>query len=344
MHVARFWHAEDNNRVRCQLCRHFCLIAPGKRGLCRVRENVSGELKSLVYGRSVANAIDPVEKKPLFHFHPGSLSYSIATVGCSFRCLHCQNHQISQWSIDHDEIPGEYLPPVDVARRARSADCLSISYTYTEPTIFYEYAHDTAILARKAQLKNVFVTNGYISAPALDEIAPFIDAANIDLKGFSEKFYHQVVGAKLSQVLDSLRAYRKHDIWLEITTLIIPGKNDDLAELRDLATFIYDELGPQTPWHVTAFYPTWKLLDSPPTPPETLTRVRDIGLEVGLHYVYTGNIPGNAGENTCCPQCHRVVIERHGFSLHNIHLHGGCCAYCGTTIDGVGLDDLDESL
>jgi pyruvate formate lyase activating enzyme len=341
MHPAQHWQPADNNRVRCQLCRYYCVIEPGKRGRCGVRENHDGQLKTLDYGRSVASGIDPIEKKPLYHYYPGSLSYSIATVGCNFRCKHCQNHTISQWPFENKDIPGEYLPPAGVVKNASAGGCRSIAYTYTEPTIFYEYARDTAILAHETGIKNVFVTNGYISATALSEIAPVLDAANVDLKGFSAKFYREVVGADLSQVLDSLREYRKHGIWLEITTLLIPGKNDDPGELRELAAFIHDELGPRTPWHVTAFYPTWQLLDSPPTPAKTLLLAREIGLEAGLRYVYTGNIPGVEGENTCCPGCGRVVIERHGFSLRNQHLKDGNCAYCETLVDGIGLGSID---
>jgi pyruvate formate lyase activating enzyme len=219
--------------------------------------------------------------------------------------------------------------------RAGAAGCRSISYTYTEPTIFYEYAFDTAVLARQAGLGNVFVTNGYITPEALEHIAPYLDAANIDLKGFSEKFYREVAGATLAGVLDSLKVYKRLGIWIEVTTLIIPGHNDDEADLKGIARFIAEELGCETPWHVTAFYPTYKLLDRPPTPVSTLRRARQIGLKAGLRYVYEGNIPGEGGENTLCPACRRTVIERRGFRLGTVSVRDGRCGFCGVPLDGV---------
>lgn len=335
MHEAMFWAKAEGGKVRCSLCRFRCLIAEGQRGICGVRENTGGVLYTLVYGRSVAEQIDPIEKKPLFHYHPGSTSFSIATAGCNFRCLHCQNFEISQLPHLRREIPGRDLPPAEIVRRAQATGCRSISYTYTEPTIFYEYAFDTAVLARQAGLGNVFVTNGYITPEALEHIAPYLDAANIDLKGFSEKFYREVAGATLAGVLDSLKVYKRLGIWIEVTTLIIPGHNDDEADLKGIARFIAGELGRETPWHVTAFYPTYKMLDRPPTPVATLRRARQIGLEAGLRYVYEGNVPGEAGENTLCPSCRRTVIERRGFRLGTVAVRDGRCGFCGVPLDGV---------
>jgi pyruvate formate lyase activating enzyme len=335
MREAMFWEKLDSDRVRCGLCRHACVIPPGKRGICGVRENREGQLLSLVYGRLIAENIDPIEKKPLFHYRPGSRSYSIATVGCNFHCRHCQNAEISQWPHTGRAIPGREVPPEEVVGAALDAGCRSISYTYTEPTIFYEYAYDTALLAHEKGLGNVWVSNGYTSTAALERIAPVLDAVNVDLKGFTEKFYREVAGATLSGVLATLRDYRRLGIWLEITTLIIPGWNDSDEELAAIARFIAEELGDQIPWHVTAFYPTYKMLDHPPTPTATLRRARQIGLEAGLKHVYVGNVPDAIGENTYCPTCGELLIERHGFRLGEIHLEHGACGKCRTPLTGV---------
>ena len=335
MHEATFWSKADGGKVKCALCRFRCLIAEGQRGICGVRENRGGVLYTLVYGKSVAENIDPIEKKPLFHYHPGSTSFSIATAGCNFRCLHCQNYEISQLPHLRREIPGRDLPPAEIVRRTRAAGCRSISYTYTEPTIFYEYAYDTAVLAHAAGIGNVFVSNGYITPEALEHIAPYLDAANIDLKGFSEKFYREVAGATLAGVLDSLKVYKRLGIWIEVTTLIIPGHNDDEADLKGIACFIAEELGQETPWHVTAFYPTYKMLNRPPTPVSTLRQARQIGLASGLRYVYEGNVPGEGGEDTACPSCRRTVVERRGFRLGAVNLREGRCGFCSSAIDGV---------
>ena len=337
MHEAMFWEKAGEGRVRCGLCRFSCLIAPGRRGRCGVRENRDGTLYSLVYGKCVAEHIDPIEKKPLFHFHPGSRSYSIATVGCNFRCLHCQNHELSQWPLERSGIPGSDLAPVDIVTAARGSGCVSIAYTYTEPTIYFEYAYDTAVLARQGGLKNVFVTNGYTTAAALEAVAPYLDAANVDLKAFSNKFYREVTGASLDGVLDCLRDYRRLGIWLEVTTLVIPGWNDDPDELRQLAGFIAEELGREVPWHVSAFHPTYRMLDRPPTPAATLRRAAAIGREAGLHHVYVGNLPVEGGEDTVCPHCGAVIIRRRGFSLLEMALTQGRCRFCGGAVAGVGL-------
>jgi pyruvate formate lyase activating enzyme len=336
MKEAMFYEKEGDKQVRCGLCRFRCLIADGARGICAVRENRGGILYSLVYGKLCTEHVDPIEKKPLFHVMPGSRSYSIATVGCNFHCRHCQNYTISQ--VDRNEpIRGTEQTPQEVVRRALDSDCRSISYTYTEPTIFYEFAYDTARLAREAGLKNIFVTNGYITREALAAIAPFLDAANIDLKGFSEGFYRDFVHARLSEVLDSIVEYRKQGIWLELTTLIIPGLNDSDAELQGIAEFIVANLGIDTPWHVSQFYPTYKLTDRPRTPVATLRRARDIGRAAGLRYVYEGNVPGEGGENTYCPSCSSVLVKRYGYIIEADRISSGACPDCGATIAGVGM-------
>jgi pyruvate formate lyase activating enzyme len=336
MKEAMFYERESGGQVRCGLCRFRCLIRDGARGICAVRENRGGTLYSLVYGKLCAEHVDPIEKKPLFHVMPGSRSYSIATAGCNFHCRHCQNYTISQ--VDRNApIPGAEQTPQEIVQRAMDSSCRSISYTYTEPTIFYEFAYDTARLAREAGLKNIFVTNGYISREALATIAPFLDAANIDLKGFSEGFYRDVVHARLSEVLDSIIEYRKQGIWLELTTLIIPGLNDSEAELQGIASFIVANLGIDTPWHVSQFYPTYKLLDIPRTPVATLRKAREIGLAAGLRYVYEGNVPGEGGENTCCPSCSSVLIRRYGYVIETDRISNGACPDCGAAIAGVGM-------
>jgi len=337
MKEAMFYEKLPGGMVHCGLCRFRCLIGDGKRGVCGVRENRGGILYTLVYGRAVAEHVDPIEKKPLYHVHPGSRSYSVATVGCNFRCLHCQNYSISQPGAEGFRVTGTELSPEEIVRRAVAAGCTSISYTYTEPTIFYEYAFDTAVLARQAGLKNVFVTNGYITAEALAHIRPYLDAANIDLKGYSESFYREVVHAMLGEVLDSIVEYKRLGIWIELTTLIIPDYNDSDPELAGLARFIADKVGVETPWHVTQFYPTYKLTASPRTPVETLRRARRIGLDAGLRYVYEGNVPGEGGENTCCPGCSELLIRRQGFFVEENRIREGKCPSCGTTIDGIGM-------
>ncbi len=337
MREAMLYEKQSDKRVHCELCQHFCTIADGKRGICGVRENRAGTLYSLVYGRSIAASVDPIEKKPLFHLQPGSRSFSIATVGCNFRCRHCQNWEIAQYPRAHPgSFPGQDLPPEAVVSQAQAAGCASIAYTYTEPTIFFEYAFETAKLASQAGLKNVFVSNGYTSAAALETIAPYLDAVNVDLKAFSEEFYRKICGAKLQPVLETIRRYRELEIWVEVTTLIIPGYNDDEAELRQIAEFIAS-VGVEIPWHVTAFYPTHELTDAPRTSAQTLRRARSIGLEAGLRYVYEGNIPGEGGESTYCYQCGELLIERYGFSIRKNRLDQGKCPVCAAQIDGVGL-------
>lgn len=342
MKEALLYDKLEDQRVRCRLCAHRCSIASGQRGVCQVRENRGGTLLSLVYGRVISQAVDPIEKKPLFHFHPGSRSFSIATVGCNLRCSFCQNAEISQMPRDEGMIQGPQVEPEAVVTAAQRHGCSSISYTYTEPTVFFEYALDASRLAHAAGLANVFVTNGYMSADMLDMMSaegspPLMDAANVDLKSFSDEFYHRTCGASLQPVLESLRLMKRRGVWVEVTTLLIPGLNDSESELRELVRFVVSDLGAETPWHVSRFHPTYRLMDRPPTPVSTLRRAREIGLEGGLQYVYEGNVPGMGGEDTVCPQCGKVVIGRRGFSVLEHHAHGGICAYCQASIVGVGL-------
>ncbi|MCW4033675.1 MAG: AmmeMemoRadiSam system radical SAM enzyme [Candidatus Bathyarchaeota archaeon] len=336
MKEALFYKHNDNKSVTCFLCPHRCTIPESKRGICKVRENRDGKLYSLVYGKLISEAIDPIEKKPLYHFYPASLSYSIATVGCNLRCFNCQNYEISQMPKNKDLIYGEQTKPEDVISSAKKYDCLSISYTYTEPTIFFEYAFDTSIIAHEKNIKNVFVTNGYITEEALVKISPFLDGVNIDLKSMSDKFYREICGAELQHVLDSIKLYKRLGIWIEITTLIIPSKNDSEKELNEIADFISD-IGKEIPWHVSQFYPTYKMNDLPRTPTTTLKKARTIGYDAGLKYVYTGNIPGDEGESTYCYNCGEILIKRYGFQLATIKIKNGKCFRCNTKIDGVGL-------
>jgi len=327
-------------RVRCQLCAHGCVIAPGKRGLCGVRENRDGVLQSLVYGELVAEAVDPIEKKPLFHFYPGSTALSIATVGCNLTCSFCQNADISQAPREQGLVRGRQTPPEAVVRAARRVGSRSIAYTYTEPTIFGEYALDVARLARASGVANVWVTNGYMSAALLsmalgDMAGPLIDAANVDLKGFTEEYYRQRCGARLQPVLDSLVRLKRGGVWVEVTTLVIPGLNDSDVELKGIAGFIRDELGADTPWHVSRFHPTYRLTDRPATPAQTVAHARQIGLAEGLRYVYVGNVPWLEGENTYCPACGRAVIRREGFTVTANEAPGGVCRHCQTRLAGV---------
>jgi pyruvate formate lyase activating enzyme len=334
---AWFYNRRDDRRVDCALCRHHCVINDGKRGVCGVRENRGGTLYSLVYGLPCSWHVDPIEKKPLYHFFPGSKAFSIATVGCNFRCLHCQNHDISQMARDNGRVFGQETSPEEVVALALGSGCRSISYTYTEPTIFFEYAYDIAKLAKEAGIFNNFVTNGYIEDEPLTTVRPYLDAANIDLKSISGEFYKKICGAQVEGVLASIKKYKQLGIWIEVTTLIIPGHNDSEEELRAVARFIHDETGPETPWHVSAFHPTYKLTDAPRTPSKALLRAREIGLEAGLRYVYTGNIQGLEGESTYCYQCKKPVIKRWGFSVTECHVKEGACAFCKARIDGVGL-------
>ncbi|RJS70370.1 AmmeMemoRadiSam system radical SAM enzyme [Methanophagales archaeon] len=334
MKEAMFYEKLEENAVRCHLCAHHCKINESKRGICGVRENRGGVLYSLVYGKVVARGIDPIEKKPFFHFHPGSEAYSIATVGCNFRCKNCQNFHISQMPKEGEkQIVGEDASPEEIVAAARQYGCRTIAYTYTEPTIFFEFAYDTARLARKEGIYNVFVSNGYITEEAIRTLAPYLDAVNVDLKG-SEDLYRKICGGHLQPVLDAIKLYKSLGVWVEATTLVIPTLNDSEEEFRWIAEFI-KSVGVDVPWHISQFYPAYKLPDLPPTPVTTLRKAREIGLDIGLRYVYEGNVPGEGGENTYCYQCGELLIRRYGFQILENKIRDSRCPKCGAKIDGI---------
>lgn len=339
MKEAMFYTKMSDNKVRCDLCPHFCILNSGQTGLCGVRKNIDGTLCSMVYERAIAVHVDPIEKKPLFQVKPGSRSFSVATVGCNFKCKFCQNSSISQIPAAIDvEKTGTAIAPEQVVQMALNEKCESIAYTYTEPTIYFEYAYDISALAHEKGLLNVFVSNGYMNPEPLKKISPFLDAANIDLKSFNDDFYKKYIGARLTPVLETMKLMKKLNIWLEVTTLIIPTLNDSNAELQENAKFIAQELGTETPWHISRFYPQYKMSEWEPTPVSTLERARKIGLDAGLKYVYTGNVIGDEGESTFCYNCGKKIIHRYGFRLMGNHITNMKCEYCGTKIDGIGLD------
>lgn len=324
----------ENGVVRCRTCPHYCLLPSGKRGICGVRENKEGRLFALNYAMAVAADIDPIEKKPLFHFLPGSKSLSIATVGCNLRCQNCQNWEISQSPKPDKEIIGEKISPEEIVAMAIDSGTPTISYTYTEPTIFLEYALDIMKLAKKSGLKNVWVSNGYTSEETFDFISPFLDAANIDLKSFSDDFYIKVCGARLKPVLDTLKRLKKKNIWLEITTLVIPTLSDTKEMFKDIARFIKNELGPETPWHLSQFSGkiSWQLHHLKDTPLKSLEMGLEIGKEIGLRYVYVGNVFDESLESTYCPNCNTLCISRKGYFVERYD-DNGHCPKCGEPLD-----------
>lgn len=332
---ALLYTRRPDGTVVCQLCAHRCVIRPGRRGICAVRENQGGMLLTRVADRVVGADIDPIEKKPFFHFLPGTLAYSVATVGCNFHCSFCQNWDISQWPHDHSgPAPGRPTTPREIVSDALASNCVAIAYTYTEPTIFFELALETSRVAAAAGLKNVFVTNGYMTREALALIAPVLHAANVDLKSFTDRYYRKVCGATLGPVLETIRGLRERGIWVEVTTLLVPGRNDSEAELSALAGWLAG-VDRDVPWHVSAFYPAYKMLDVPPTPTAALLRAARIGQEAGLRFIYIGNVPANRWEDTICPECGRCLVRRRGFAvLENCLVHG-CCPACGFAVPGV---------
>ncbi len=335
MKECMFYKPIEGNILQCHLCHHRCKIPETKRGICGVRENRSGTLYSLVYGKVIAENIDPIEKKPLFHFLPGSQVLSIGTVGCNFRCKHCQNSDISQYPHEHGGlITGIDLTPEAIVAAAKAAACETIAYTYNEPTVFFEFAYDTAILAKKEGIKNVFVSNGYLSAEATRQIAPYLDGINIDLKSFSNDTYISICGARLNPVMETIRLMKRLGVWVEVTTLIIPGINDKEGELRNIARFIKD-IAPHVPWHITRFHPAYKLQNLPPTPLAVIRQAREIGIQEKLRHIYTGNIPSGLSENTFCYSCGALLIERYGVNAVQNHLRNGKCPECETSFEGI---------
>jgi len=334
MKEAYLYEKLDGNKVRCSLCNHRCVIKDGAVGICGVRENTGGTLTSLVYPKVIARHVDPIEKKPLFHFLPGSRSYSIATVGCNFRCVFCQNADISQMPRDRGQIWGEDTAPEEIVWDALNSRSATIAYTYTEPTVYFELALDTARIAAARGVKNIFVSNGYMTGECLREIHPDLHGANVDLKAYSERFYKEQCGAKLDPVLRTLETMVNLGVWLEVTTLLIPGLNDAESELRDIARFLAG-LDAGIPWHISRFHPTYRLTTVHATPPGSLQRAREIGYEEGLQYVYTGNVPGDEGERTLCHGCGELLIDRYGFAVRKNALRDGSCPACGVKVPGV---------
>jgi len=330
---ARFWKKLDGD-VQCLLCPRNCRIAPGKRGFCGARENEGGTLYTLVYGSVVSMAADPIEKKPLYHFWPGSSVFSIAAPGCTFTCLHCQNWEISQARMG--QVGTEDLPPEELIRLTKEYNCSGIAHTYTEPTIWTEYAIDVGRLARTENLYNVYVTNGFISPYALQELGPWLDAANVDVKAFSEDFYRRICGARLQPVLEACEWMHGRGIHLEVTYLVIPKENDRPEEIREFCRWVSERLSPEVPVHFSRFYPHYRMLEKPPTPVETLERAYKIAREEGLSYVYLGNVPGHMYDNTYCPGCGEMLISRYGYTILEFNIKDGRCPECGRKIPLVG--------
>jgi pyruvate formate lyase activating enzyme len=321
------------SRVRCELCPRQCVIAEGDRGECGVREAQGETLYTLVYGRACAVHADPIEKKPFYHFLPGSLAFSLATAGCNLHCLYCQNWQISQQL--PEAVESLDLPPEKVVASALEYECPVVAYTYSEPTIFYEYMLDTARVARTNHLRNVVISAGYINPEPLSALCHAVDAIKIDFKGYSRDFYTRICGATLQPVLETMKLIHDEGVHLEIVTLVVPTLNDDAEQLQSLCHWIVEELGPDVPTHFSRFHPLYKLTHLPMTPVETLEEARDIAMEEGIHYAYVGNVPGHPGDNTYCHQCGELIIRRLGFSVLEMHLVDGQCEYCGQPIPGV---------
>jgi len=336
---AVLWELEgEEGKVRCKLCNRRCSIGEGKTGSCFVRKNIGGELYSLNYDKVCAANADPIEKKPLFHFQPGSRSFSVACVGCNFRCEFCQNWHISQAGIEEGRLEGQAISPEQIVTSAVRGRCRSIAYTYTEPTIFMELCGDCGRLAKEQGLANVFVSNGYETKEAIDFAKDWLDGINVDLKAFNEDYYKRLCKARLGPVLDTIRYIAKEtDIWMEITTLIVPGENDSDDELKGLAEFIANEAGVDVPWHISRFHPQYKYLDSVPTPVEMLERAEAIGTAAGLRYVYLGNVPGSKSESTFCYSCGNMLIQRVGYQIAGNNVEDGKCAECGVEIAGFEL-------
>lgn len=333
MKEALLYEKLDNSLVSCFLCARQCRIALDKFGFCGVRQNIGGKLYTYSYGKVIASYVDPIEKKPLYHFLPGSTSFSIATPGCNFRCGFCQNWEISQSAFfDGQENSEAEVTPQEIVEEAIQNKCQSISYTYTEPTIFFEYALEISKLARGKGLKNVFVTNGYMTEEALRQISPYLDAANVDLKFFKDSSYKKICFGSLKPVLDTIRLMRQMKIWVEVTTLIIPDENDSQGELEGIAEFIR-EVDQEMPWHVSGFHPDYKFIDHSATPEEVLKKAVSLGHKAGLKYVYAGNVLG-WGNDTFCPECKKLLIKREVFNVLENNIIQGKCRYCGVKISG----------
>lgn len=331
-HRALYYEKLPKKKIKCLLCPRSCVVSEDKRGFCRVRENRDGEYYSLAYSNPCAIHIDPIEKKPLFHFLPGTTALSIATAGCNFTCKNCQNWDISQ--ANPDDTANYELSPEQIVELAVAYKTPTIAYTYTEPTVFYEYMIDTAKQAKKKGVLNIYHSNGYINQEPLADLISYLDGANVDLKAFSNEFYKNIPGGTLYPVLDTLKTLKQRGVWLEITNLVIPGKNDSNTLVRDLCTWIKQDLGCDTPIHFSRFYPQYKLQNLPPTSIEVLKNAADIARDTGLQYVYIGNVPGLAEENTSCPVCKKLIIDRKGYQITENNLNKGKCKFCKTKISG----------
>ncbi len=336
VHDAICWQGLDDGAVQCELCNHRCRIVEGQWGYCRVRRNIGGELKTFNFDQIIAANVDPIEKKPLFHLLPGTKSFSIAAPGCNFRCSYCQNWEISQLPREGNWEVGKSIPPEALVATAVENDCASIAYTYTEPTIFMELARETAHLAHPVGIKNVFVTNGFMTAAGQAAMGNYLDGANVDLKAFSEETYREIMGGHLWAVCDTLKRLVDAHVWVEVTTLVVPGLNDSDDELGQIADFIAGQLGRHVPWHLSRFHGDYHMSRMPPTPIETIQRACKLGEQAGLHYVYGGNAAGEVQERTLCPACGAVVIDRVGFTVkHNDLTRDGACRQCGRVIEGL---------
>ncbi len=324
------FYKREGDRIVCTLCRHYCKLKEGQTGICGVNKNSGGRLQTLVYGKAAALNIDPIEKKPLYHFLPGTTALSIGTVGCNFKCPFCQNWRISQTTITDNST---HITPSQLVAATIHHNCQTIAYTYNEPTIFYPFARDTAKLARREKIKNIFVSNGFESKEVLYDMQGVIDAFNIDLKSFNPEYYKKHLKGSLDGVLDTLRLIKKLGFWLEVTTLIVPGVNDTQEEIHSIASFIAQELDPYTPWHISAFHPNYKMSDWSATSIKTLTHAAKIGKEHGLAYIYMGNVAIDAV--TKCPACSENLITRKGYMVVSNKIKNGCCPTCGKEIEGV---------
>ncbi|MAG50835.1 AmmeMemoRadiSam system radical SAM enzyme [archaeon] len=332
MKEASYYKKLKNKIVQCQLCPRFCTIKEDSKGNCGVRINKNGNLYSLVYEKPCTVHVDKIEKKPLYHFLPVTNIFSIATAGCNLHCLYCQNWEISQCK--PEEISHLDLTSEEIVKKAIEEKCKSISYTYTEPTIAIEYFLDIAKLARKNKLKNIIVSNGFINKEPLKDFCKYLDAANIDLKSFDDKFYKELTTASLKSILNTLKILKENNVWLEITNLIIPKKNDNIEEIKKMCTWIKDNLGENTPLHFSRFFPMYKMLNIKPTPKETLLKAKEIALKTGLKYIYIGNINIENSENTYCSKCKKLLIERMGFTISQNNIKNGKCT-CGKKISGI---------
>ena len=327
-----FFYATDGKKVQCQVCPNRCVLDPGDRSVCRSKVNIGGKLYSLAYGDPCAIHVDPIEKKPLNHFHPKSRIFSIATTGCSFRCLNCQNWEISQRK--PEEVEHMELFPDQVVTEVKKRGLPSIAYTYSEPITYYEYMVDTAKLANEAGIRNVLISNGYINQKPLLRLAKYLDGANVNLKSFSNDIYKTLNGGTLQPILETFKTLHGEGVWFEMTTLVVPGYVDNPEMIKQMCGWILKELGPDYPLHLLRFFPLYKLTRLPATPISTLEKLRDVALKEGIHYVYLGNVPGHEGTQTICHNCRKVVIGRNGYAIGEIHMKDGRCRFCGTPIPG----------